>query len=108
MDQMVTKAIKKVRSEQVWSDSKVSCEEWSEEDVKEGKDDCKDNSSDVASGQDGCKDNASDLSQTSDLGVSPDLSIKENGDYKKRIPCIMYSLIILKLYMTSIQECCVE
>ena len=78
---------------EVWSDSKVSCEEWSEEDVKEGEEDCKDDSSDVASGQDGCKDDASDKSQTSDLGVSPDLSINESGDYKKTIPCIIYSFI---------------
>ena len=83
------------RINEVWSDSKVSCEEWSEEDVKEGEEDCKDDSSDVASGQDGCKDDASDESQTSDLGVSPDLSISESGDYKKTIPCIIYSLIIV-------------
>jgi hypothetical protein len=41
-------------------------------------------SSDVASGKDGCKDDASDL------GVSPDLSISESGDYKKTIPCIIH------------------
>jgi hypothetical protein len=46
-----------------------SCDQWSEEDVKDGEEDCNDDSSDVASGQDGCKDNASDESQTSDLGV---------------------------------------
>ena len=82
-----------MENEQLLSDSKVSCEEWSEEDVKEGEEDCKDDSSDVASGQDGCKDDASDESQTSDLGVSPDLSISESGDYKKTIPCIIYSFI---------------
>ena len=53
------------------------------EDVKEGEEDCKDDSSDVASGQDGCKDDASDESQTNDLGVSPDLSISESREYKK-------------------------
>ena len=79
----------------VWSDSKVSCEWWSEEDVKEGEEDCKDDSRDVASVQAGCKDDASGNTQTSDLGVSPDLSISESGDYKKTIPCIIYSLIIV-------------
>jgi hypothetical protein len=53
---------------------------------------------------DGCKDNASDKSQTSDLDVSPDLSISDSGDNQKTIACIIYSfiylLIILKLYMT--------
>ena len=83
------------RWNEVWSDSKVSCEEWSEEDVKEGEEDFNDDSSDVASGQDGCKDDASDESQTSDLGVSPDLSISESRDYKKTIPFIIYSLIIV-------------
>ena len=94
------KGMEEVENEQVWSDNKVSCEEKSEEDVKEGEEDCKDNSSDVASGQDGCKDDASDESQTSDLGVCPDLAICQNGDYNKGIPYIIYSLIILKLYMT--------
>ena len=36
-----------MENEQLLSDSKVSCEEWSEEDVKEGEEDCKDDSSDV-------------------------------------------------------------
>ena len=93
MDQMVTKAIKKVRSEQVWSDNKVSCEEWSKGDVKEGEEDCKDNSSDTENGQNGCKDNASDKSQTSDLGVSPDLSISDSGDNQKTIACTIFSFI---------------
>ena len=75
------------------SENKVSFEEWSKEAVKEGEEDCKHSSSDVASGQDGCKDDASDESQTSDLGVSPDLSINESGDYKKTIHCIIYSFI---------------
>ena len=78
---------------EVWSDSKVSFEEWSKDAVKEGAEDCKHNSRDVASGQDGCKDNASDESQTIDLGVSPDFSISESGDYKKTIHCIIYSFI---------------
>ena len=67
--QQVLKGMEEVENEQVWSDSEVSCEEWSEGEVKEGEEDCKDNSSDTANGQDGCKDNASDKSQTSDLGV---------------------------------------
>ena len=74
-----------MENEQVWSDSEVSCEEWSEGDVKEGEEDCKDNSSDTANGQDGCKDNASDKSQTSDLGVSPDLSISDSRDSQKKL-----------------------
>ena len=85
---------------EVWSDSKVSFEEWSKDAVKEGEEDYKHDSSDVASGQHGCKDDASDESQTSYLGVSPDLSISESGDYKKTIHCIIYSLTIMKLYMT--------
>ena len=48
--QRVLKGMEEVENEQVWSDSEVSCEECSEEDVKEGEEDCKDDSSDVASG----------------------------------------------------------
>ena len=55
----------------------------------------------MASGQDGCKDDASDESQTSDLGVSPDLSISESRDYKKNNS--LYHLFI----NNSIQEYCV-
>ena len=83
------------------SDNKVSFEEWSEDTVKEGEEDCKHNSNDVASGQDGCKDDASDESQTSDLGVSLDLSISESKDYKKNNS--LYNLFI----NNSIQEYCV-
>ena len=93
-----------MENEQVWSDSEVSCEEWSEGEVKEGEEDCKDNSSDTANGQDGCKDNASDKSQTSDLGVSPDLSISDSGGNQKTVACIIYWLIILKLYMTEVYK----
>ena len=36
-------------------------------------------------GEDGCKEVASDESQTSDLGISPDLSIRCSGHYNKPI-----------------------
>ena len=48
--QPVLKVLEEVQREQVWSDNEVSCEECSKEDVKEGEEDCKDDSSDVASG----------------------------------------------------------
>ena len=42
--------------------------EWSQEDIKKGKEDCKDEYSDSEVGQDCCKDDATDESRTSDLG----------------------------------------
>ena len=50
---------------------------------KEGKEDCKDDSSDTKIGQNVYKDNAIVKSRTSDLGVSPDLSIRNTGDNQK-------------------------
>ena len=73
-----------VEKEQVWSDSEVSSEERFEEDVKEGEEDNRDDASDVEKGEDGedgCKDDASDKSQTSDVGIIPDLSIRCSGNY---------------------------
>ena len=85
-----------MEKEQVWSGSKVSREERFEEDVKEGEEDYKDDSSDEEDGQDGCKDDASDESQTSDLGISPDLSIRGCGNYKKHI--VVYHLFIYSIF----------
>ena len=102
--QQVLKGMEEVENEQVWSDSEVSCEDWSEGYIKKGEEDSKDNSSDTNNRQDGCKENASEKSQKSDQGVSPDLSISDSGDKQKTIACIIYSfiylLIILKSYMT--------
>ena len=100
--------MEEVENEQVWSDSEVSCEDWSEGYIKKGEEDYKDNSSDTNNRQDGCKENASEKSQKSDLGVSPDLSISDSGDKQKTIACIIYSfiylLIILKSYMTWVYK----
>ena len=78
-----------LEKEQVWSDSNVISEERFEEDVTEGEEDYKDNSSNVVDGEDGCKDDASDESQTSDLGISPDFSIRGSGNYRNTIVCII-------------------
>ena len=100
--------MEEVENKQVWSDSEVSCEDWSEGYIKKGEEDSKDNSSDTNNRQDGCKENASEKSQKSNLGVSPDLSISDSGDKQKTIACIIYSfiylLIILKSYMTWVYK----
>ena len=64
-----------MENEKVLSDGNVICEECSEEDLKVGEEEWKDHSSDTKNGLNVYKDNASDKSQTSDLGVSSDLSI---------------------------------
>jgi hypothetical protein len=92
----------KVESKQVLRDREVSCEEWSEEDGKEGEEDCEDDSSDTKIWQNGCKDKASDKSQRSEIGVSPDLSFSDSGDNREKIACTIYSFINKKLYMAEI------
>ena len=83
-----------VEKEQLWSDSEVCSEERFEEDIKEGEEDYKYNSKDVEDGQDGCKDDASYESQTSDLGISPDLSIKGSGTIRKLLFVLFIHLFI--------------
>ena len=68
-----------MENEQVLSDGNVICEECSEEDLKVGEEEWKDHSSDTKNGRNVYKHNASDKSQTSDLGVSSDLSISNTG-----------------------------
>ena len=83
-----------VNHQQVWSDSKVSSEEWSGEEDKDGEEDCKVDSCDLEDAQDGCKDHASDKSQTSDLGLLTCLmSISGSGDYQKNIACMTSSFL---------------
>ena len=72
-----------VNHQQVWSDSKVSSEEWSGEEDKDGEEDCKVDSCDLEDAQDGCKDHAS---ETSDLGLLTCLLVVVG--YQKNIACM--------------------